>query len=95
MATLRPSTKPVSPECTQALYAVLRRFTAEKSNYWHRPLLRPCRQRPCQRAPEPRNELPPSHSITSSARASSVGGTSMPGALAVLVFKAITNLTGS
>jgi hypothetical protein len=34
-------------------------------------------------APSPRNELPPVHSITSSAIASSVGGTSMPRARAV------------
>src|SRR5262249_56349306 len=39
--------------------------------------LRPCRQRPrYRRAAEERDEMPPPHSITSSARASSVGGTS-------------------
>ena len=39
-------------------------------------LLRPRRQRPrCRRAAEQRDELAPLHSITSSARASSVGGT--------------------
>src|SRR5262245_35160732 len=49
-------------------------------------LLRPRSQRPCRRrAAEQRNDLaPPDHSITSSARARSVGGTSMPSALAVL-----------
>ena len=36
-----------------------------------------------RRAAEQRDELAPLHSITSSARASSVGGTSMPSALAV------------
>ena len=38
-------------------------------------LLRPRRERPRRRAAEQRDELAPSHSITSSARASSVGGT--------------------
>src|SRR5215831_19199228 len=37
-----------------------------------------------QAAAEKRDELAPLHSITSSARASSIGGTSMPSALAVL-----------
>src|SRR6516162_3386380 len=41
------------------------------------------------RAAEQRDELAPPHSITSSARASSVGGTSMPSALAVC--RLITN----
>src|SRR5262249_52774870 len=47
-------------------------------------LLRLCRKRPRRRASEQRDELaPPHHSITSSTRASSVGGTSRPRALAV------------
>jgi hypothetical protein len=41
------------------------------------PFLRARRERPrCRRATEQRDELASSHSITSSARASSVGGTS-------------------
>src|SRR5262249_43463682 len=48
-------------------------------------LLRPRRQRPrCRRAAEQRDELAAVHSITSSARASSVGGISNPMRLAVL-----------
>src|SRR5262245_30216976 len=47
-------------------------------------LLRARRQRPRRRAAEQRDELAPLHSITSSARASSDGGISMPSALAVL-----------
>src|SRR5262249_40669063 len=48
-------------------------------------LLRACRERPrCGRAADKRDELAPLHSITSSARASSVAGTSIPSALAVL-----------
>src|SRR5262249_49134950 len=47
-------------------------------------LLRPRRERPCtRRAAEQRDERAASHSITSSARASSVGGTSRPIALGV------------
>src|SRR6202051_4827155 len=45
--------------------------------------------RPCGRAAEQRDELAPFHSITSSARASTVAGTSRPSALAVL--RLITN----
>src|SRR5262249_9440968 len=48
-------------------------------------LLRSCRERPGgRRAAKQCDELAALHSITSSARASSVGGTSMPSALAVL-----------
>ena len=42
------------------------------------------RERPRSRAAEQRDELAAPHSITSSARASSVGGISRPSALAVL-----------
>ena len=52
--------------------------------------LRPCRERPRRgRAAQQGDELASPHSITSSARASSIGGTSRPSALAV--FKLITN----
>src|SRR6516225_3786878 len=48
-------------------------------------LLRPRRQRPSgRRAAEKGDELAPLHSITSSTRASSIGGISMPSPLAVL-----------
>src|SRR5262249_28039592 len=47
-------------------------------------LLRARRERPRRRAAEKRDELAPVHSITSSARASGVGGTWSPSALAVL-----------
>src|SRR5262249_25180235 len=49
-----------------------------------RRLLRARRERPRRRAAEQRDERAALHSITSSARASSVGGTSRPSALAVL-----------
>src|SRR5215470_1316159 len=62
---------------------------------WHRRLLRPRRERPRSRSAEQRDELaPPHHSITSSARASSVGGTSRPSALAVLRLMTKSNLVG-
>jgi hypothetical protein len=41
------------------------------------------------------NELPPSHSITSSAVARSIGGIVRPSALAVFRLTAISNLTGN
>src|SRR5262249_18485712 len=48
-------------------------------------LLRAHRERPCRRrTAEQRDELAALHSITSSARASNVAGTSSPSALAVL-----------
>ena len=58
-------------------------------------LLRARRERPRRRrAAEQRDELAPLHSITSSARASSVGGTSRPSALAVLRLMTSSNLVG-
>src|SRR3954452_25143802 len=58
-------------------------------------LLRKCRGRPCSRALHPRDELPPPHSITSSARARSVGGGSPPSLFAVLKFIASSNVACS
>src|SRR4029077_10808687 len=47
-----------------------------------------------RRAPDQRDELAPPHSITSLARARSVGGTSRPSALAVLRLITSSNLVG-
>src|SRR5258707_1436706 len=58
-------------------------------------LLRACTERPRGCAAEQRNELAPVHSITSSARASSVGGTSRPSALAVLRLITSSYLVGA
>src|SRR5262249_52542725 len=56
-------------------------------------LLRPRRERPRCRAAEQRDEVAPIvHSITSSARASNVAGTSSPSALAVLRLITSSNL---
>src|SRR5215470_5630556 len=60
-----------------------------KSDDRQRWLLRPRRQRPRRRAAKPRDELPPSHSITSSASASMFGGIVRASALAV--FRLTTN----
>src|SRR5262245_65251968 len=58
--------------------------------------LRPRRERPCDcRAAEQRDELAPPHSITSSARARSVAGTSMPSALALLRLITSSYLVGA
>src|SRR5262245_57481620 len=58
-------------------------------------LLRVHGDRPSRRAAEQRDELAAPHSITSSARASSVGGTSRPSALAVFRLMTSWNLTGA
>jgi hypothetical protein len=57
-------------------------------------LLRVRRQRPRSRAAEKGDKLAPSHSITSSGRASSVGGKVRPSAFAVLRLNANSNLVG-
>jgi len=61
-------------------------------------LLRPRRERPRRRAAEKRDELAAfhrcSHSITSSARANSMGGTVRPSALAVLRLMISSYLVG-
>src|SRR5215831_13568656 len=61
------------------------RAAAEKPDHGHRRLLRARRERPgSRRAAKQRDELAAlHHSITSSARASSMGGTSSPSARAV------------
>src|SRR5215510_4637517 len=71
------------------------RCHAEESDPRHLArLLRAHRERPRGRAAEQRDELPPFHSITSSARASSVRGTSMFNARAAAWLIASSNLTG-
>src|SRR2546421_1113976 len=58
-------------------------------------LLRARRQRPrSRRAANERDELAPLHSITSSARATKIGGTSRPRAFAVLRLMTRENLLG-
>ena len=76
---LQPLTK-----STEALCVPVRRLTVEKPNHRHPRLLRPHGQR-LRRccAAEQRDELAALHSITSSAVASSVGGTVRPSIRAV------------
>src|SRR5262249_5826498 len=56
----------------------------EEPDHRHRGLLRARREGPCGRAADQRDEPPAFHSITSSARASSVGGSVRPSVFAVL-----------
>src|SRR2546421_8156116 len=87
------STKALA-ECGQIACTIDRRRAAKESNHRHR-LLRARRKRPRRpRAAEKRDELAPPHSITSSARASSVGGTVRLSALAVLRLMTSSNLVG-
>src|SRR5262249_41684715 len=71
----------------------IRGRAAQKPDHPSR-LLRACQRRPRCRAAEKGDELAPSHSITSSAVASSIGGTERPRALAVLRLIARLNLVG-
>src|SRR5262249_21344926 len=73
----------------------LGRPVSDKPNHRHRPLLRTRRERPrCGRAAEECDELATVHSITSSARASSVSGTVRPRAFAVCELITSSNLFG-
>src|SRR5262245_63996497 len=71
-------------KCGCMAYGTIERSTAEKPHHRHRRLLRARRERPRRRrAAEKRDELAAvAHSITSSERASNVGGTTRPSALA-------------
>src|SRR5262249_62353165 len=71
-------------ECCQQTCHRLRRISMDISDDWNSRLLRPRRERPRGRAAEQRDELASPYSITSSAVASSAGGTVRPSALAVL-----------
>jgi hypothetical protein len=74
------------------------RLAVEEANHRHPQLLRMCASdlgRELQSgATRQFNELAPPHSITSSARASSAGGTSRPSALALLRLTINSNFVG-
>src|SRR5262245_40424973 len=71
-------------ERSQEVRVVAGRPAAEEPNHRHRCLLRTRRERPRRRASEQRDELAaPDHSITSSAMATSDGGTERPSMRAV------------
>src|SRR5262249_53216914 len=83
------------PECRHKTRSVGRRRDAEEPDPRHCRLLRVRRERPRRRAANQRDEVPsPHYSITSSARASSEGGTVRPSALAVVRFTTKSNLVG-
>src|SRR5262249_25139308 len=65
-----------------------------KPDHGQRRLLRPRHERPSRRAAEQRDERAALHSITLSVRASSVGETSRPSALAVIRLMTKSNLVG-
>src|SRR5262249_41813295 len=79
----------------QTLPVVLERCGAEEADHRECRLLRARRKRPRRRTAEQRDEFAPLHSITSSARASSVGGTSRPIAFAVLRLMTNSYLVGA
>src|SRR5262249_33840465 len=70
------------------------RAAANKTNHRHRRLLRPRRERPRSRTANERDEIAALHSITSSARASSVGAMLTPSAFAVVRLITRSNLVG-
>src|SRR5262249_18222703 len=73
-----------------------RRGYAQEPDGWQLArLLRPRRERPSGRAADERDELASPHSITSSARASNVGGMSKPSALAVFKLMTSSYLVGA
>src|SRR5262245_36437820 len=71
------------------------RGAVEKADHRSSWVLRVSRERPRRRgAAQQRDEGAPLHSITSSARASSVGGTVRPSACAVIKFTTSSNFVG-
>src|SRR5262249_47233624 len=70
------------------------RAATNEPNHRYRRLLRPRCERPRRRAAEKRYELPPPHSITSSAMASSLSGIASPSAFAVARLMMSSNLVG-
>src|SRR5262245_7175842 len=79
-------------KCRGKMGACIGGAVMEKANYWHRRLLRARRARPRCRAAEQRDELAPLHSITSSARAISDGGTVRPSTRAAWALMTSSNL---
>src|SRR6516165_11416585 len=76
-------------------FRVYRRVRHQNSDPAHPlALLRARREGPRRRAAEQRDEVPPPHSITSSARCCKNHGTSSPSAFAVLRFMTRSNLVG-
>src|SRR5262249_15835386 len=77
------------------LFRIIRSCVHEHADPPHAlSLLRPRREGARSRTAEQRHERAPFHSITSSARATRVAGTSAPGALAALRLSRNSNLVG-
>src|SRR5262249_39353673 len=84
------------PKCHLVRSRIARRPAAGEPDHRHGRLLRARGERPRgRRAAEQRDELAPLHSITSSARASTLSGTSMPSAFAVLRLITSSYLVGA
>src|SRR5262249_23832091 len=84
------------PKSRQEVGYIAQRRAAHKPDHGQCGRLRTRHGRTHSRAAEQRDELaPPDHSITSSARASSVSGTVRPSALAVLMLITSSNLVGA
>src|SRR5262249_21766453 len=96
IAAVAPPQFPQSPDKGRSQFALCRcRTGAQQANDRWLALLRARRERPrYSRAAEQGDEFAPLHSITSSARASSIGGTSRPRAFAVLRLIKNSNLVG-
>src|SRR5262249_61237499 len=74
----------------------LRRAGTEETDHRHTRLLRPRPERPCRgHTAEQRDELAALHSITSSARARSIGATVRPSTLAAVKLITSSNLVGN
>src|SRR5262249_50961366 len=83
-------------ECGQIACTISRRpRAAEEAYHRHCRLLRARRERPRRGGADERDKPAPFHSITSSASASNLSGTSRPSAFAVRRFMIISNFVGS
>src|SRR5262249_3814475 len=100
VATLDPARLPqaIQKRCqTRLSIRTIRGYAHEHADAPHvlAGLLSARRKRPRSRAAGQGDEVPPVHSITASARASTLAGISMPRALAVLRLMTSSNLVGA
>src|SRR5262249_43281263 len=82
-------------ECPHAIRVAVGRRGMQEPDCRRSRLLCPRRKRPRRRAAEQRDELASPHSIPSSARTRSVGGTSKASALAVFKLRTVSYLVGA